>query len=1142
MMSNGRQTRIVGNSTRTRRKNPKDHDNTLNMVSANGSCWKTIVDTVIPSTTASIYFIQEHKLDQNQIEAQKDWARAHGWRAWFLPCTYGDADGHSAGVAILVRHFLDADPALLGITTEVVPHRLIAIPIRIKTIGLMVLYSIYLKSSSGLSLENINIIDALCDHCAQHGLPFCALGDWNLKSKDLIDYVSGKKLKFIAMVPEEPSFVVPKSKTTPDFALVDFRAHGLFHDIRTLSDVHMSPHRPVSLKVHKDAHSIMVNMVKRPPKLPVEPPIGPKPPPPDWHSLHKKTVDMGAKLQEIGHAIDHQHPLAALARPLLQEWTTIANVELLDTLGMDQKSSLKIAKPIKIVQESLASALNRNNDYKPKLSKWLQWLLSRLFQVRSILSRISFITHDDPPQVTFLCEEIQKRFASKFFTDFFPSGTLAENVLFFITNIRGLSSEDLRWYCDNNIMEVSTMLADTRASENKLSQENWASFAESTLTTNISKGFSFSRPPIHGVCPVRHADGFYTVAPQEILTEQLKHLDEAWGVNKGEGAPKIDHGCLKEIPLLPPLTPLAIRDASRSFKRKTSVVDGWHPRHYALLCEQALQALSLIFLLIEAIGDFPEDVANLTMPLIEQQVTELLVKRRPVGMYRSLVRMWARSRRETVDQWESQHANLPFFNNNKGRRVGDTVWRSSVKATASQRDHRFTLENQSDLRKCFEHVNRQLLWDKGISNGYPRSILRMSLASYAWPRIVTLDNIASPARIAWNGLVAGGTFATKELKLYFMDGIKQVVKKNSHTDIVLQVDDFITSTYANTRDQALRNIHSVVQDVVALVEVDLMMKFAPDKSFVLSNDKELAEKATQLLGRYGGHAEKQAQRLGIPSAAGKRICRKPQDARVKKALRRTSRISRMARAIRSNKTRAARLFFGGTMPAADYGIEVIGMNPSNITKLSTAAMSSMALPPRIAANPLAWTIISHGSIRMPAVTVAVAPAVRLAREMWLGTDSAYAHADVIRPPELVRLVQQETNYIRSLPNGMSNSLSSSPIALGLKGFSKAGLTMTNPTTFQNADTLINLYSDSPQQVKDTLHGMVLSNMLDDYVNDQLKDSNHSHDRDILNHGLWVHPIKQLFYSKARGSLSPRQARLMLLFVTNQIVDGMRLKK
>ena len=125
---------------------------------------------------------------------------------------------------------------------------------------------------------------------------------------------------------------------------------------------------------------------------------------------------------------------------------------------------------------------------------------------------------------------------------------------------------------------------------------------------------------------------------------------------------------------------------------------------------------------------------------------------------------------------------------------------------------------------------------------------------------------------------------------------------------------------------------------------------------------------------------------------------------------------------------------------------------------------------------------------------------------------------------------------------MSNSLSSSPIALGLKGFSKAGLTMTNPTTFQNADTLINLYSDSPQQVKDTLHGMVLSNMLDDYVNDQLKDSNHSHDRDILNHGLWVHPIKQLFYSKARGSLSPRQARLMLLFVTGQIVDGMRLKK
>jgi len=127
-----------------------------------------------------MYFIQEAKLTQDKIDAMQTYARKKGWRAFALPCTTGDGGRPSCGVVTLVKSYFDIDMAIADIKQEVVPHRVMAIPARFKTTGVIVFYNIYLKSSVGLDDFNRNILNITFRHIMLHGLPFVICGDCNI--------------------------------------------------------------------------------------------------------------------------------------------------------------------------------------------------------------------------------------------------------------------------------------------------------------------------------------------------------------------------------------------------------------------------------------------------------------------------------------------------------------------------------------------------------------------------------------------------------------------------------------------------------------------------------------------------------------------------------------------------------------------------------------------------------------------------------------------------------------------------------------------------------------------------------------------------------------------------------------------------
>ncbi len=71
--------------------------------------------------------------------------------------------------------------------------------------------------------------------------------------------------------------------------------------------------------------------------------------------------------------------------------------------------------------------------------------------------------------------------------------------------------------------------------------------------------------------------------------------------------------------------------------------------------------------------------------------------------------------------------------------MSDALWRAiadrDIEAAEDEdASETYFCEVQQDVTKVYEHVDRNILAAKAIKEGMPLSVIRLSLASYAWLR------------------------------------------------------------------------------------------------------------------------------------------------------------------------------------------------------------------------------------------------------------------------------------------------------------------------------------------------------------------------------------------------------------------------
>ena len=123
------------------------------------------------------------------------------------------------------------------------------------------------------------------------------------------------------------------------------------------------------------------------------------------------------------------------------------------------------------------------------------------------------------------------------------------------------------------------------------------------------------------------------------------------------------------------------------------------------------------------------------MALITQVDDEGHSKRRNIGLYASIVRLYGRARRGLLREWDSSLQSVTgAFNNRVGVRIGDGTWRAQVRNTVATLDGRVTVEHQWDLKSAYDTLNRRRLIVRARDANFPLAMLRMSVNSYTWVR------------------------------------------------------------------------------------------------------------------------------------------------------------------------------------------------------------------------------------------------------------------------------------------------------------------------------------------------------------------------------------------------------------------------
>ena len=144
-----------------------------------------------------------------------------------------------------------------------------------------------------------------------------------------------------------------------------------------------------------------------------------------------------------------------------------------------------------------------------------------------------------------------------------------------------------------------------------------------------------------------------------------------------------------------------------------------------------------------------------------------------------------------VDASENAHANQSFFTAGKQKGAIDVVWRHAFRAEVSNAKGDNFCAVLADIEKCYEYVRHSDLILQARKRHYPLAILRLSIWAYRSARRLQLHGIISDPIFATQGIIAGSSFATFELKLVMIDAGNRHVAQYPNVPLSIYVDDLV---------------------------------------------------------------------------------------------------------------------------------------------------------------------------------------------------------------------------------------------------------------------------------------------------------------------------------------------------------------
>ena len=441
---------------------------------------------------------------------------------------------------------------------------------------------------------------------------------------------------------------------------------------------------------------------------------------------------------------------------------------------------------------------------------------------------------------------------------------------------------------------------------------SWKQWVKDSLSRGASMAHQYTKQPL----TLSRADYVGSSKNRaDVLGEQVDAWSSLWQADKVR--PVLQFGSVDRLPVL---TGKDLLTVSKLFPPKTCAMLGIHPRHFSHLPLESLDVLAKLFMLSEAIGVMPQQTMITIITLIPKPTAGV----RPIGIFHSGFRLWAKARRSLVDDWETRCADMPEFAAAKHRSSTNVVWRHSMKGEFAKANRRHFAVIMWDLLKCYEHMDHQVLVRAARNHRYPLALLRLTLAVYAADRHIVYEGLASASMQASRGIVAGSAMATSELKLVLIDVVRQHNVLHPGIFLRILVDDISLDLDNAHLYDLVDQLSDAASTLAHQVENRIGLPIARDKSAIVCSSARVSSALRHRLRELGGPPLGAARNLGVDFAGGNKFGKCGLQTRRSRWIKARIRWHRVSTLSKTNKAAAAAVVVSGINVSLLFDAPVLG--------------------------------------------------------------------------------------------------------------------------------------------------------------------------------------------------------------------------
>ncbi len=623
-------------------------------------------------TSAHVVLAQETWVLPDQMARASSWARRNGWHSLWAPAATGPGGGASGGVAILARAELGLRHPIAG---SHVLHEARAVAGFVDPPGHrpILLASVYLKDGKGMSTDNKDIPARVGECAAAQGegcLPLVAgdfqCGPHEVANSGFPDQIHGR---IMAAQTARGTFRTKAAASTLDFFVAAHSLAEVIEQVATVERSGVKGHVPVQAAFAPRPVALKALALRRPPDLELERVYGPLPPPQPWDGARRaaaaalKAATHGAAKADLQQSIDDAY----------EQWCYAAEEEVADVTGSSPKKwklrgQMPRLKWASVLPEcaprgapSAAAAATHMRGFTQELTRIIGLVETEAgggFYADPLPAELNrphgatFATpirggYDSgrraaaanprggrprPPTDLARCEEVvtdiieeitecidHDHTNSDMHARYHDTIGLARRVLGAVRQARdtGYHSDEQLNY---DMQQLGESLTETeKAAERERDKEEyrrWKEWLEEDWHAGGRHAHAATKAPIEWRPTVAVADdGTRSAAPAAILEECRTKYAKYWRA----GNRPIEHEWAGGCQPLPRLTAEQLRSASLAFARRTaSTYDGWHVRHFGLLCDAGLEVLGMLLEAIERSSRWPSQVTLVTSTMIDK--------------------------------------------------------------------------------------------------------------------------------------------------------------------------------------------------------------------------------------------------------------------------------------------------------------------------------------------------------------------------------------------------------------------------------------------------------------------------------------------------------------------------------------------